>query len=108
MACWTIKVTPSIEALRKKALDRLESALAAGTITVKVGPTGAIAFSKPMNQIDDGYADVCAYRALLATNSPALRRAVAKAEAMAGRKVNPQAIASGVHSHDGGGSWGRH
>lgn len=106
MACWTIKVTPTVEELRRKALDRLEKALEAGTTTVKVGPTGSIAFSKPLNMIDDGYSDVCAYRVLLSKNSPALRRAVAKAEALAGRKVDPKAIASGVHSHDAGRTWG--
>jgi hypothetical protein len=53
----------------------------------------------------NGISDACAYRKLLASGSPALRAALAKAEAMAGRKVDPQAIASGVHSHDGGRTW---
>lgn len=108
MACWTLKLTEEVKVKRETTLERMEKALAAGTITVKVGATGAIAFSKPMNLLDDGFSDVCVYRALLAKNSPGLRKAVAKAEALAGRKVNPQAIAAGVHSHDGGKTWGSH
>ncbi|HSN68793.1 MAG TPA: hypothetical protein VLV48_06075 [Thermoanaerobaculia bacterium] len=108
MACWTIKITPEVIQKRETALERMEKALQAGTVTVKIGATGAIAFSKPMSLTDDGFSDVCAYRALLSRNSPGLRKAVARAEAMAGRKVNPQAINSGMHSHDGGKTWGSH
>ncbi len=33
--------------------------------------------------------------------------ALAKAEAQAGRTVDKQAVASGLHSHDGGKTWGK-
>jgi hypothetical protein len=85
----------------EEAIDRLNKALALGTVKVKVGPTGAIAFTGEWGR--SGISDACAYRKLLASGSPALRQALAKAEALAGRKIDPQAIASGVHLH--GDTW---
>lgn len=108
MACWTIKLTEPIKAKRETTLDRLRKELAAGTLTVKIAPSGAVAFSKPLNLLDDGYSDVCAYRVLASKNDPALRKAVMRAEAMSGRKVSEAAIAAGIHSHDGGKTWGGH
>ena len=90
------------------ATVKLEAALTAGRASVRIGPTGAIAFVGWNEEERDGVADVCAYRRLVAKGSWALRQAVARAEATAGRKLNPQAIAAGVHSHDGGKSWGSH
>lgn len=89
-----------------RALKRLETYLQTGSVKVKVGGNGAIVFQGWADR--DGLSDVCAYRSLAATNSSVLRMAVTRAEAMAGRKVNPSAIASGLHSHDGGASWSRH
>lgn len=43
-----------------------------------------------------------------ASNSWELRQAVARAEAQQGRKVNAHAVASGLHSHDGGKNWEKH
>lgn len=85
------------------ALKRLESALQAGRVSVGIAANGAVAF-KGWND-RDGVSDVCAYRTLASGNSWALRQAVARAEALAGRKVNPQAVAAGHHSHDGGKTW---
>jgi hypothetical protein len=86
-----------------EAVDRLNKALAIGEVKVKVGPTGAIAFTGWAER--SGVSDICAYRKLLATGSPALRAALARAEAMAGRKVDARQVAAGTHSHDGGSSW---
>jgi len=108
MACWTIKETQSVKARRETTLDRIRKELTAGTLTLKVSPTGAVAFSKPMNLLDDGYSDVCVVRVLMAKNDPALRKAMMRAEAMAGRKVDMRVVNSGVHSHDGGKTWGSH
>lgn len=99
-------LTPVQKADQVSALARLERGLALGTVTVKIGASGAIAFAGWKDNA--GLADVCAYRRLTAGNSPALRRAIARAEVTSGRKVNAQAIAAGVHSHDGGRSWGTH
>lgn len=108
MACDTYRSTPEQTLAQRMAevdaaIKRLGQALASGTASVKIGPTGAVAF---VGWTDSrGVTDACAYRSLSVTGSWELRQAVAKAEALAGRKVNPQAVAAGHHSHDGGGSW---
>jgi hypothetical protein len=91
----------------KKAIGRLEAALTQGRVKVKVGANGAIAFEgwKPGER--DDVSDVCAYRTLTAANSWALRQAVAKGEALAGRKVSSAAVNAGTHSHDGGITWAK-
>lgn len=90
----------------KKSLTRLEQALAAGRVTVRIGPTGAVAFAGWKPEDRDDVTDVCAYRALSVQGSFALRQAVQRAEQQQGRKVNAAAVAAGVHSHDGGRTWG--
>ena len=115
MTCYLVNTTAETKARQTTALDRLSRMLADGTVAVVISSTGAIAFkgmglgaSAVADLAGNGLADVCVYRRLLASNSPGLRRAIAKAEVYAGRKVNEQAIASGQHSHDGGKSWGSH
>lgn len=88
-----------------KTLRRLEEQLRGGRVTVKVGPNGALAFRDWRDR--DGLSDACAYRLLASRNSADLRRAVARAEAQAGKKVNERAISAGWHSHDDGETWGR-
>ena len=88
------------------AIDRLEAALTAGGASVKIGQNGALAFQGWT--ANDGVSDVCAFRALSKRNSFALRRAIATAEARAGRKLDGGAIAAGHHSHDGGTTWSTH
>jgi len=92
----------------KDAITRLEEQLARGTVKVKVGPQGAITFAGWDGGSRNRVTDACAYRRLLAGNSAVLRREIARAEATAGRKVDPRAIAMGEHSHDGGKTWGSH
>lgn len=90
----------------KAALKRLEQNLQAGRVRVVVGrTTGAVAFEGWSKADRASVSDVCAYRTLASENSWALRQAVARAESTAGRKVNPVAVAHGVHSHDGGSTW---
>jgi hypothetical protein len=97
-------MTPALRKTQiEQAMDRLTKALEAGTVKVKVGPTGALAFVGTWQR--DGISDTCAYRKLLAASSPALRLALARGEAMAGRKVDPRMIAAGEHSHDNGHTW---
>lgn len=87
-----------------KALQRLNDAIGAGTVKVIIGKAGGITFAGWQDR--EGVSDLCAYRALM--NSPTMRRAVMRAEAMQGNKLDPRAIASGLHSHDGGATWSRH
>lgn len=101
---------PNLTELQKQdqaaAMARLEKALAAGTVSVVVGVSGSVAFKGWEDT--GGVSDLCAYRKLMADGSPALRRAIARAEVTAGRSVNYQAVNSGLHSHDGGRTWSRH
>lgn len=107
MTCYTQPDrTPAKIADQKSALARLETALAAGTVTAIIGRNGGIAFKGWTDRAD--ITDLCAYRALTASNSPALRRAIARGEAMAGRKLDARTVTAGVHSHDGGSTWGSH
>jgi hypothetical protein len=87
-----------------KALRLLEAKLQAGQTRVVIGQNGALAFAG-WTADRDGVSDVCAYRALAAKDSWALRQAISRAEAQSGRKLNPQAVGAGVHSHDAGRSW---
>lgn len=90
----------------KAALDRLKRYLQTGSVKIGIAPNGAVAFQGWKDR--DDLSDVCAYRTLAAENSWELRQAVARAEAMSGKKVNPNAIASGWHSHTEGQTWSRH
>jgi hypothetical protein len=116
MPCDTVRLTDVQRAERREAIKALGAALAARKVRVRIGPSGSIAFqgegpegAAALAGIKrGGLADLCAYRRLLADNDPGLRAAVARAEAMAGRRVDARAIAAGVHSHDGGGTWGTH
>ncbi len=85
------------------AIARLDKALAIGTVKVRVGSNGAVAFAGEWDRV--GLSDTCAFRKLQAQGSPALRSALARAEALAGRQVDARAVAAGVHSHDGGSTW---
>lgn len=96
------------EVLIRERLKRLEAMLDDGSVKVVVGPGGSIAFDGWLPQDRGGLSDLCSYRKLAADQSWALRQAVARAEAMAGTSINQQAIASGLHSHDGGSTWSRH
>lgn len=98
-------LTPSAKQAQRAALTRLEQQLMAGTVKVVIA-RGSIALQGWADADRSGVSDLCAYRAL--ANSPAMRRAVLKAEAMSGQRIDPRAIASGLHSHDGGQSWSRH
>lgn len=102
MTCTTqTDLTQQQKTAQQSALRRLQDAIRAGEVTVVVGRNGALAFRGWKDNA--GISDLCAYRALM--NTPEVRRAVARAEALAGVKVSRLAIATGVHSHDGGGSW---
>lgn len=81
-------------------LKTLATSIGSGIVRIGIGANGAIVFSNWNDRA--GLSDACAYRALSLSGSWELRQAVARAEAMTGRKINANAVASGVHSHDGG------
>jgi hypothetical protein len=88
----------------KKALAKLEADLRAKRIQVMIANNGGITFQGWKDRAD--ISDACAYRVLTAEGSWELRQAVARAEAMSGKKVNVNAVGQGLHSHDGGKTWG--
>lgn len=110
MACFTMTKPNQTLVERSKevaaSLARLRRYIAAGQVQIVIGPNGAIGLNGWKDR--DDVTDVCAVRTLTAEGSWELRQAIAKAEAMTGRRVNMQATAAGWHSHDGGKTWGRH
>jgi hypothetical protein len=91
----------------REAVMNLAKALASGKVKVIVGPQGAIAF-QGWNEGRSRVTDACAYRRIMSTGSALARMKIAQAEQLAGRTVNKQVVANGVHSHDGGKTWGSH
>jgi len=84
----------------------INSLIAAGKVKPVIDKrTGAIAFQGIDDTIRDGVTDACVYRRLMITGSSLTKAAIQRAEQIAGRTVDKQALAQGVHSHDGGGSW---
>jgi hypothetical protein len=107
MACTTqTGLTAAAKAAQQSALERLKLALGSGLAKVVIGRNGGLAIAGWLATEREGISDACAYRAL--ANSPEMRRAVMRAESMAGRKVSLAAMLGGVHSHDGGQTWDKH
>jgi hypothetical protein len=103
MACDTIRKPGQSLVERasevEAALRKLRSDLLTGRTQIKIAPNGAIAFVGA--GVAGDLTDACAYRVLAFQNAPELRTAVARAEAVQGRKVDPRAVQAGWHSHDG-------
>lgn len=107
MPCITqTNLTPAAKARQVSALERLAAAIGAGAVKVVIGRTGGISFAGWEDSDREGVSDLCAYRAI--AHAPAVRRAILRAEAMQGNRIDPRAIASGLHSHDNGATWSRH
>lgn len=107
MPCDTSQdLTPAKRQRMTDAVERLNKALGNNEVTLVIGAAGSIAF-KGWNE-REGVADLCAFRRLAASNSANLRRAIMRAEAVSGKTINQRAIINGVHSHDGGKTWGTH
>jgi hypothetical protein len=107
MAC-TGRRTPQQTAAQRQAevdaaLAELVKQLVAGTATAVIGPDGSIAFDGWTERSD--LTDACAYRVLLERDDWEMKQAIARAETMAGRALNVNAINGGTHSHDGGRTW---
>lgn len=93
------------------AIAILDAALKKRKVKPVVGPQGAITFAgdewaeiKARSRLTDA----CAYRRIMATGSALAKAEIARAEQMAGRSVDRKVLAAGIHSHDGGRTWGGH
>lgn len=112
MPCDTVRVGESAwarerrEASIEAALAALEADLERGVVSVVIDrASGAVAFDGWASGSRSGVSDVCAFRRLELSSSMALKLAIERAELQAGRAVNREAVASGLHSHDGGRTW---
>lgn len=93
------------EEVRKVMYD-VNSLIAAGKVTPVVDrATGSIAFKGILDAIRDDVTDACILRGMLANGNSLTRAAIARAEQLAGRTINKQAVSQGIHSHDGGDTW---
>jgi len=88
--------------------QKVEAAIAAKRVKVKVGPQGAIAFDGITDDERAGISDACIYRRIMVTGSALARAAVAQAERLAGRSIDRAVVGHGAHSHDGGRTWHSH
>lgn len=88
-----------------KAMINFDRRLIQGNIQAKVGPQGAVTFLGLSAEDRDGITDACIYRRIMATGSALAKQQIAKAELLAGVKVDKKVLASGTHSHDGGKTW---
>lgn len=82
-----------------KTVQRLQAGLVNGSIRVKIGPQGAIAFDGLTDIDRNGVTDNCAYRRLMATGSALAKAKIASAEALLGRSVDRKVIGQGGHYH---------
>jgi hypothetical protein len=111
MPCNYVRSRRQTAADRKREIERalaeLERKLRERAVNLEIGRQGAVVFKGWRPNDRGGVSDVCAYRRLAQAGSWELRQAIKRAEARSGRRVNPQAVASGLHSHDGGETWAR-
>lgn len=111
MACETYTSRGQTLAERKEEVRQVvfdvNSLIAAGKVKPVVDKmTGAIAFAGLDKNLRDDVTDACIYRRIMVTGSALTKAKIAQAEQVAGRGVNKQAVAQGVHSHDGGKTFG--
>lgn len=92
----------------KTVVAKVSIGLTSGKVKPIIGPTGAVAFTGISDLERDDVTDACIFRRIMATGSALAKAAIAKAEALAGRTINKQAIALGHHSHDNGVTWHHH
>lgn len=93
----------------RQVIADVNSLIAAGKVKPIIDKkTGAIAFSGIDDNLRDDVTDACIYRRIMVSGSALAKAKIEQAEAIAGRTVNKQAVAQGVHSHDDGKTWGSH
>jgi hypothetical protein len=90
----------------RTAIAALSAALAAGTAKAIVSrATGSVAFRGWEEGENARVSDACAFRMIMVSGSALAKQAIARAEQLAGRTVDRQALAQGIHAHaDGNGN----
>jgi len=113
MACETMPRKGQTLSERKNQVKEIiaftDELIRKGKVKIAVDKkSGAIAFTGMTEQERGGVSDACTYRMIMVSGSSLAKQAIARAEQLAGRGVSRQALAQGVHSHDGGHSWSSH
>ena len=83
----------------KTAVDKLAAALSAGRVKPVIGARGGIAFPGWAEGQSGRVGDACAFRRIMSSGSVTAKLAIERAEMLAGRKVDQQAVAQGLHYH---------
>lgn len=99
-------LTQRKEEVRKK-VTLIDKLIAARKVQVKIGPQGAVVFTGISDEDRADLTDICIYNMLMTRGTLAAKLKIRQAEELAGRKVSRAAIQAGIHSHDGGATWGR-
>ena len=112
MVCWTFQRPKQTPAERKaeiaKTVEKFARGLAGGTVKVVIGPKGEVAFTGIPAVERNNVSDSCVYRAIMSTGFALARQQIARAEQLAGRRVDQKALAGGHHGHfdsNGNVSW---
>lgn len=93
----------------RTVVERISDALTTGRVKPVVDKVKrAIVFVGLTDGERDGVTDACAYRRLMVSGSALAKAAIARAEQLAGVKVDQKQMAVGIHSHDGGRTWHDH
>ena len=91
----------------RRATEALSKGLAAGRIKVTIGPQGAVQFEGLSSNERSGVTDGCLLRRVLVEGSSLAKAQIARAEQLAGKPINKEAVAQGWHRH-GSGPWHKH
>lgn len=85
-----------------EVVDAVQRGLVNGSMKLKVGPQGAVAFDGISDAAKKNVTDACIYRRIMATGSALAKAKIAAAQALLGKQA---VTTNGVHSHDGGKTW---
>lgn len=87
----------------REAISQLARLLASGQAKAIVSrATGSVAFRGWDAGEEARVTDACAFRMIMSGGSAQAKMAIARAEQLAGRTVDREALKAGIHSHDGG------
>ena len=112
MPCDTVRQQPKQTLAERKrevtkAQGTIERMISTGQVKVKVDKkTGGVVLIDVPANVRVGITAACIVRRIMTRGSISARQAIVKAERLAGRSVDKKAIAAGLHSHDGGATWG--
>lgn len=83
----------------KRVVDLVASEIVAGRVVAKIGPNGAIAFQGLTEAMRRGVTDSCVARRIMSGTNALAKQQMARAEMLAGRRVDMKALAGGHHGH---------